>query len=321
MKKLVLIPQDIAEAGKRLLVDRGYEVQVGSGADARTVIAEGADAEAVILRLSPFGRDIIEQLPQLRIIARHGVGYDNVDVEAATENGIWVTNTPMANAESVAETALTLLLSLAKRIVDDSNHMRADDFFYKNSHKGMDVDGKTLGVVGYGKIGRALAAKASGLGLRILVHDPYLSEVPIGTLVDRDTLLRESDFVSLHLPADEATNGSFDADTFAAMKPTSYLLNLARGSIVDEPALIAALQEHVIAGAAIDVYSTEPLPPGHPLFALDNVLLTPHIASNTVETMNRMALHAAEEVDRVLSGGTPKWAVNAPTSRQEEAGR
>ncbi|MDR1386348.1 MAG: phosphoglycerate dehydrogenase, partial [Propionibacteriaceae bacterium] len=270
----------------------------------------GQSADGVILRLSPFGRDIIEQLPKLQIVARHGVGYDNVDVSAATERGVWVTNTPLANAKSVAETALTLLLALAKRVVDNADHMRAGDFFWKNAHMGTDLEGKTIGIVGYGKIGRELAIKLSGLGVDILVHDPHVPAVEHGVLVERDVLLRESDFVSLHLPSTPDTERSFDAAAFATMKSTACLINLARGALVDEVALVEALRDGVIAGAALDVFTVEPLPENHPLFQLDNVLLTPHIASNTVETMERMALQAAQEVDRVLSGADPLWSVN-----------
>ncbi|MDR1187702.1 MAG: phosphoglycerate dehydrogenase [Bifidobacteriaceae bacterium] len=323
MKTTVLIPEDIAEKGKRFLRRAGHEVVVGDGADPATILRQGRHADAVILRLSPFGADLIEQLPNLRVIARHGVGYDNVDVAAATRHGVWVTNTPWANASSVAETALTLLLTLAKRVVENADQMRDGNFYWKNTHMGVDVAGKKVGIVGYGKIGRELAAKLSGLGVEILVHDPHVDEVAHGSPVGIDQLLRESDFVSLHLPAGPETDGSFGAAAFAAMKSTACLINLARGSIVDQPALAAAIREGQIAGAALDVFQTEPPSPDDPLFGLENVLLTPHIASNTVETMERMALHAAQEVDRVLAGDAPSWPVNTPepSVRPGQAGR
>ncbi|AYM01700.1 hydroxyacid dehydrogenase [Levilactobacillus yiduensis] len=310
MAKIVYIPEDIANVGKKFLKDKGYDVILGTGTDAQTILREGKDAEGIILRTSQFGKDIIDGLPNVQIIARHGVGFDNVDVDAATAAGKWVTNTPLANASSVAETATSLLLAMAKNLKNDITHMADDDFFYKNSHKGMDLEGKTLGIVGYGKIGKMFAKKVQGLDMNILIYDPFISEVETGKLVSRKELLESSDFVSLHLPANAQTKESFGEEEFKLMKKTAYLINLSRGSVVNESALINALESKTIAGAALDVYSQEPLPMNSPLFSLENVTLTPHIASNTGETMDRMALHAAMEVDRVLSGNEPKWAVN-----------
>lgn len=310
MAKKVFIPQDIAEVGKTYLQDRGYEIVMGTSTDAGAVVEEAQGAEGVLLRLMPFTKEIIQQLPNLKVIARHGVGFDNVDVASATEAGVWVTITPMANASSVAETTLTLLLNLAKRIQSDVDHMRQGDFFYKNQNKGMDLAGKTVGLVGYGKIGREFARKMGALDVDVLVHDPFIKECEYGQLVSRDELLAKADFVSLHLPATAETEGSFGAGEFKKMKNSASLINVARGSLVDEPALIAALENGDIAGAALDVYSQEPLPLDHPFYSMENVLLTPHIASNTVETMDRMALHAAREIHRVLSGGNPEWPVN-----------
>ncbi|MFC6288710.1 hydroxyacid dehydrogenase [Levilactobacillus angrenensis] len=310
MTKVVYIPEDIANVGKEYLVNKGYSVVVGTGTDKRTILKEGKDAEGIILRTSEFGKDIIDSLPSAKIIARHGVGFDNVDVKAATTAGKWVTNTPLANASSVAETATSLLLALAKNLKNDINHMANDDFFYKNSHKGMDLEGKTLGIVGYGKIGKMFAKKVQGLDMNILIYDPFVSKTEIGKLVSREELLTTSDFVSLHLPANDQTKESFGEGEFKLMKNSAYLINLSRGSVINESALIEALEAKQIAGAALDVYSQEPLPMDSPLFNLENVTLTPHIASNTSETMDRMALHAAMEVDRVLSGNKPKWPVN-----------
>lgn len=310
MAKQVYIPQDISEVGKNFLREKGYEVILGTGTDPETVIREAQNAEGIVLRLSAFDSEIINNLPKLKVIARHGVGYDNVNVPAASKRSIWVTNTPMANASSVAETSLALLLALAKKIQPNVDHMRAGDFFYKNSHKGIDLEGKTIGIIGFGKIGREFARKVSALDVEVLIHDPYVTTTEIGKLVSRDELLEKADFVSLHLPATPKTNGSFSEKEFRQMKKTAYLMNIARGSLIDEPALIKALAEAEIAGAALDVYSQEPLPLDHPFFENENVLLTPHIASNTTETMDRMALHAAQEVDRVLSDENPKWPVN-----------
>lgn len=283
---------------------------MGTGSDAKTILNEAKDADGIVLRTAKFGKEIINGLPNLKIIARHGVGFDNIDVEAATAAGKWVTNTPLANASSVAETATGLLLALAKNLKNNVNHMADGDFSYKATHKGIDLEGKTLGIIGYGKIGKMFAKKIQGLEMNVLVYDPFVSEVENGKLVSREELLKSSDFVSLHLPANDQTKGTFGEKELKMMKNSAYFMNLSRGSIVDEPALITALKSNEIAGAALDVYSQEPLPLDNPLFGLENVILTPHVASNTDETMDRMALHAAMEVGRVLSGEQPKWPVN-----------
>ncbi|AYM01707.1 hydroxyacid dehydrogenase [Levilactobacillus yiduensis] len=310
MSKVVYLPEDIASAGKKFLQENGCQVVLGTASDANTILREAKDADGIVLRTAMFGKEIIDGLPKLKIIARHGVGFDNIDVKAATTAGKWVTNTPLANASSVAETATGLMLALAKNLKNNVNHMASGDFSYKATHKGIDLEGKTLGIIGYGKIGKMFAKKVQGLEMNVLVYDPFVSEVKNGKLVSREELLKSSDFVSLHLPANDQTKGTFGANELKMMKNSAYLMNLARGSIVDEPALIAALKDGEIAGAALDVYSQEPLPLDNPLFSLENVILTPHVASNTDETMDRMALHAAMEVNRVLSGNQPKWPVN-----------
>lgn len=310
MKKSVYLPLDMAQAGKQYLLNRGYEVIVGTNDQPETIIRESKKATALIVRLTDFPKPLIEQLGDVKIIARHGVGVDNIDLQAAKKRGIVVTNTPLANASSVAETAVTLLLALVKKVIPANAHMRAGDTEFKNDNKGMDIEGKTLGIIGYGKIGQEFAKKMAGFGMEILIFDPFATESLYGKIVTREEIIERADIISLHLPATPATKGSFGQKEFAKMKKTAYFINTARGSIVDEPALIDALKNGAIAGAALDVYSKEPLPLDNPLYQFNNVILTPHIASNTVETMERMALHAATEVHRVLSGKEPKWQVN-----------
>lgn len=310
MKKSVYLPLDMAQAGKQYLLNRGYEVIVGTNDQPETIIRESKKATALIVRLTDFPKPLIEQLGDVKIIARHGVGVDNIDLQAAKKRGIVVTNTPLANASSVAETAVTLLLALVKKVIPANAHMRAGDTEFKNDNKGMDIEGKTLGIIGYGKIGQEFAKKMAGFGMEILIFDPFATESLYGKIVTREEIIERADIISLHLPATPATKGSFGQKEFAKMKKSAYFINTARGSIVDEPALIDALKNGAIAGAALDVYSKEPLPLDNPLYQFNNVILTPHIASNTVETMERMALHAATEVHRVLSGKEPKWQVN-----------
>ncbi|MFT9248422.1 hydroxyacid dehydrogenase [Lentilactobacillus hilgardii] len=310
MSKIIYIPQDVADSGKEFLKDKGYEVKVGTGTDAKTVLNEGKDAEGILLRGSRFDKEIIDGLTNVKIIARHGVGYDNVDVDEATLTKKWVTITPLANDSSVAETTLSLLFAAAKNLKNNIEHMARGDYFYKNAHKGVDLEGKTLGIVGYGKIGKKVAEKVKGLNMDVLIYDPYVKKTENGKIVSREELLSKSDFVSLHLPATPETKGTFGSKEFSTMKDSAVLINLARGSIVNEKELIEALKNGVISGAALDVYSTEPLPLENSLYEMENVILTPHIGSNSVETMDRMSLHAAMEIDRVLSGEKPKWAIN-----------
>ncbi|WP_080848372.1 hydroxyacid dehydrogenase [Cytobacillus gottheilii] len=316
MNYKVLIPQDIAQEGKDFLLEKGYEVKVGSGTDEATVIAEGKDADAVLLRTSVVDRKILESLPNVKIVARHGVGFDNVDIQAAADLGIWVTNTPLSNAKTVAETTFALILTAAKNIIDVSQKMREGDFFYKNQHKGMDLEGKKLGILGFGRIGKMVAKQADAFDMEVLVYDPFVSSSVEGfpniKIVDREELFKQADIVTLHLPSTDETKNSIGETEFSLMRESAFFINLARGEIVNEPELISALQNKQIRGAVLDVFSQEPLPMDHPLFDLENVILTPHIASNTEECMARMALHAAMEIDRVLSGQKPSWPVNSP---------
>lgn len=313
----VFIPQDIAKEGKDYLMEKGYKVKVGSSTNKATVMEEGKDADAILLRTTVVDREILANCSNLKIVARHGVGFDNVDIKATEELGIWVTNTPLSNAKSVAESVFALILLAAKNIMNVSQKMREGDFFYKNQHKGIDLEGKKLGILGFGRIGKMVAKQAKAFDMEVLVFDPSittkLEESNSITIVNRDELFRKADFVTLHLPSNEKTKHSIGEYEFSLMKKSAYFINLARGEIINEPNLVKALQDKEIRGAALDVFSQEPLPLEHPFFELDNVILTPHIASNTEECMARMALHAAMEIDRVLSGGKPSWPVNSPS--------
>lgn len=311
----VLIPQDVAEDGKQFLRDNGYQVQVGSGHDPETVKAEVADCDALLARTADFGADIIEAGPNLKVISRHGVGFDNIDIARAEELGIWVTNTPEALSTTVAEHAIGLMIAVGRGYVLLDRAMRSGDFDIRNRMKGVDIEGKTLGLVGLGRIGRAVAKRASlGLGMQVIAFDPYAKadEKGIEFISNLEDLLKRSDFVSLHVPATPETVGLINAERLSLMKPTAYLINTARGPIVDEPALIAALDDGTIAGAAIDVYDPEPPEADNPLFKMENTVVMPHVASLTEECMARMALHSAQGIHEVLSGKTPTWPVNNP---------
>lgn len=317
MKQTVLIPSDISEPGKAYLRDHGYAIKMGRGVDEDSILEDIQDCDALLARNERISRRIIEHAPRLKVIAKHGVGMDKIDLAAARDAKIWVTNGPTSNTTAVAEHSVLLILSCAKRLVFFDRAVRAGDYEIRNRVKGMDLDGKTVAIIGMGKIGMQVAAKCHlGFHMKIVGYDPYLNPDAAPDYVTlcgkmQDAVSR-ADFVSLHLPATDDNAGFFNKDYFSIMKPTAYFINAARGSIVNEKDLYDACKKRQIAGAGLDVYAEEPFNPQNPLFTLDNVILTPHNAALTQETTDRMGLHAAQGIDEVLSGKTPTWPVVIP---------
>jgi D-3-phosphoglycerate dehydrogenase / 2-oxoglutarate reductase len=311
----VLIPQDVMQEGKDYLTERGYEIIMGSGIEVEDIVRDVQDCDAILARTAPFPKEVIEAGKKLKVVARHGVGFDNIDIKRAEELGIWVTNAPESNSNTVAEHTMLLILGLARKILVVTREFKKGNFAVRNQERGMDIEGKVLGIVGMGKIGRLVARKALAFDMKIVGYDPFLepADFPDGvSSVDWDTLFSTADFISLHMPATNETRNIVGAEAFEAMKPTAFLINAARGEIVDEEALIDALTSGKIGGAGLDVFSTEPPPKDSPLLTLDNVLATPHNAALTEECMRRMAVHAAMGIDDVLNGRTPRWPVNNP---------
>lgn len=310
MSKKVVIPASLSQAGKDYLTEHGMDVIEAPDTKSSTIVKVAPDADGVVLMTEPFENDDINKLPNLKILARHGVGYDNVDIDFMKKHNVLVTITPLANAATVAETTLAEILDISKGITNDSLAMRKGDFSYKNNHKGFDLSGKTLGVMGFGRIGQMLAKKAKALDMNIIFYDPFVKKSDLGNAVSRDELLRQSDIISLHMAVTpENTNGIAKAE-FEEMKDSAVLINLGRGALVNQEDLINALRTKTIRAAALDVFDEEPLPLSSDFYNLDNVLLTPHIASNTEECMSRMAVDSSSEVVRVLNGEQPKWTVN-----------
>lgn len=310
----VLIPQDVAEEGKHYLRERGHELVIGSGISIDVLKEQIRDCDALLARTAPYPGEVLRAGKRLKVIGRHGVGVDNIDLRVADELGIVVTNTPEALASSVAEHVLGLIIALARNLVCLDRAVRQGDFAIRTRLFGVDLAGKTLGVMGLGRIGSCVARKAAaGLDMQVLGYDPYVAEesVPVGVrrVDDWEQMLRAADFVTIHLPLNEKTRGLIGAREFKLMKRTAYLVNTARGDIVNEDELVEALRAEEIAGAALDVYEKEPPAEGDPLFGLENVVLTPHNASLTKECMARMSLHAAIGIDEVLSGREPTWPV------------
>ena len=266
--------------------------------------------DGIITGSHPYTRRVISAADKLKIISRTGAGFDTIDLEAATERGIIVTTTPDANSESVAELAMGLMLSVARCIPQGDRKIRRGDW---SPHIGVELYQKTLGIVGLGKIGKRLAKRAHGFDMTILAYDLYQDEAFAAeygvTYLPLDELLARADFVSIHSPLSPETSGLIGEPELKLMKPTAYLVNTARGPIVDEAGLIKALGAGWIAGAGLDVFSQEP-PTNNPLLSIENVVLGPHVAASTEEALYRMGRGAAENVVNVFEGKQPLGVVN-----------
>jgi D-3-phosphoglycerate dehydrogenase / 2-oxoglutarate reductase len=313
----VLIPQDVAKPGKDYLRARGYEIKMGSGVTIEAIAADVENCDAILARTAPFPARVMEAGKKLRVISRHGVGCDNIDLARAAELGIWVTFAPESNANTVAEHTIGCILALARNFLQLDRETRAGNWKVRDTLLGTDLDGKVLGIIGLGKIGRRVARKAAnGLDMKVVGYDPFLKPEQIAEFAEPRSSLDEvfaaSDFVTVHVPGGASNRGIVGAKQFGLMPKTSFFINASRGEVVVESDLIEALRSNTIAGAAIDVYEKEPPGKDNPVFGLGNVLVTPHNASQTRECMVRMALHAAQGIDEVLSGKRPTWPANDP---------
>ncbi len=266
-------------------------------------------------------QDLLRRAPNLLIVSSNGAGYDPVDVEACTAAGVLVVNQSGGNAHSVAEHALGMLLTLSKRIIQADRALRREANVNRNALMGTEVQGKTIGIVGLGNVGRRIAALCRGLlGMNVLAYDPYLSATEMaergGEKVTLDELLRRSDYVSISCPLTKESRGMIGAREFAAMQPHAYFITTARGFIHDEAALVEALRDRRIAGAGLDVWAKEPPPPDHPLLQFDNVLASPHTAGVTKEARENMGRIAAEQMLDALDGKRPPRIINPEVWRR-----
>ena len=286
------------------------------------IIQAAQEADIVVTAMQPYSRRVIEALPRLRHICVIGIGYEGVDVEAATERGVLVTNVPDYCLDEVSDHALALLLALSRKLVrihqavreGKWDSMEKPHIRYNIMPGTQRLRGQTLGLVGFGRIARTLAPKARALGLRLLAYDPYIPPkvaAELGAeLVDLERLLRESDFVSLHSAQTKENRKLLGRKQFQTMKPTAYLINTARGGLVDEEALVAALKEGLIAGVALDVTDPEPPRPDSPLFQMENVILTAHTAQFSDQAMADMRRKVEENIFAVLRGEWPPGLLN-----------
>ena len=307
----ILVTEPMAEDGPDWLRANGYEVKYGRGIDAQTLIEDLQDCDGVIPRLAKISDHVISQCPKLKVIARHGSGVDNVDLESCRRHGIRVVNTHGSNAQAVAEHTIMLILACAKSLNVVQDLYRAGKFLEaRKNTASVELKGKVLGLLGLGLIGQKVASIVSnGFGMKVIAFDPYINAntVPdwIEIVNDRNTIFTESDFISIHLVATQETKESITKKEFEMMKNTAYIINTARGSIVNQNDLISAIQNKLIAGAGLDVTTPEITPSDDPLFSLDTVIMTPHCGGSTLESKKRSSLGAAQGCDEILSGKTP----------------
>lgn len=263
------------------------------------------DAAAVLAGGEPYSADILDLLPELKHIARVGIGVDGVDLEAATERGVIVTNTPEGPTTSTAEHTIALMMAVAHELTPSAQRLRRAEGDYVSTQNSMELAGRVLGLIGYGRIGRAVAHMAEAIGMHVIVSDPVYD----GTVAVNDLLAR-ADVVSLHVPATPETFHMIDEEALHRMKRGSILVNCARGSVVSSEDLVAALQSGHLVGAGLDVTDPEPLDSDHPLLHMENVIVTPHVASNTTAGRERMERMAFEQVQMVFKGERPTNLVN-----------
>jgi glyoxylate reductase len=315
---------------KALAIVRGaaeVRIHAADGPPSREeLLREVAQVDGLLCMLTErIDGELLDAGKNLKIVSSMSVGYDHVDLEAATKRGVMVTNTPGVLTEATADTTLGLMLAVARRIVEGDRYLRDGSWRLKWSPMmmvGRDVHGKTLGIYGMGRIGNSVARRATGFGMRIIYHNRSRNEEiekeSGAEYRSKEELLRESDFLSVHVPLNTETRNSIGAKELAMMKPTAFLINTSRGGVVEERALVEALRAGTIAGAGLDVFEKEPIEMDNPLIGMKNVVLTPHIGSGSVESRTAMAVLAAENLAAGLKGERPPNLLNAETFEGRE---
>jgi len=319
-KPKVYVTREIPERGLKKIKKR-FDTEVWfeyTPPPKEVIIEKATDADALVSLLSDkIDAEVFDATPKLKIVTQFAVGYDNIDLKEATKRGIYVTNTPGVLTETTADFAWALLMAIARRVVEADKYVRSRKWkvgWHPNMLSGRDIYGATIGIVGAGRIGSAVARRAKGFNMKILYYDvisrPELEKELDARRVDLDTLFRESDFVSVHVPLMKATHHLIGAEKLKLMKKTAYLINNSRGPVIDERVLYKALKKRKIAGAALDVFEREPTPTDNPLLKLDNVVVAPHISSASYETRAKMAEIVAENLVVFFEGRKPPNLVN-----------
>lgn len=299
---------------RKILEAAGAQLEIKNCVTVEDIIRECADADGILLDMAPMTAEAIAHLDKCKVIVRYGVGYDNVDVEACTKKGILVCNVPDYCALDVSDHALALLLTCLRSTATRDRRIREGEWNIQSSNS-FRLAGKTLGVLGFGRIARELVHKCSGFGFeKVLAYDPYLSEEFCqqhgAQKADLETVMANSDFLSLHMPVTPETRGMINADRLKLMKKTAILINTARGALIDDKALLDALNAGTIACAGLDTHNSEPLAKNSPYMELNNVVLTDHTAYSTKEGVIELKTKAAQAVAAVLTGGKPAFPIN-----------
>jgi len=307
--KTVLISHPLYKPGMDAIEGKA-ELIVPNDGDSDRILEQLQRADGFILRIGKIDRKAIEACPRLAVITRPGVGVDNVDVKAATERGIPVVICPAANARSVAEHAVALIFACAKNLVESDVETRKGNFGIRNKYQATEIEGKTVSVIGFGNIGKTVARLCAAIGMKVVAYDPFVKKEAVDALgygyaADLTEAVAAGDFVTLHMPSLPETKQMMNAALLSSMKKSSYLINCARGDIVDEEALFKALSGGTIAGAAVDVLAEEPMKADHPLMALKNFIVSPHMAAQTQEATGAVVKMAVEGTLAVLNG--EKW--------------
>lgn len=317
----ILITEKIAESGIEQLREAGHSVEVRLALEPAELLEAVADCDALIVRSqTQVTEEVLLAARQMRIVARAGIGVDNVDTEAATRQGIVVVNAPQANAISAAEHTLGLILAQARHIPQAHADLIAGNW-NRSRFQGVELAEKTLGIVGFGQIGQLIAERAASFGMYIIAHDPYIPQEHFRQLGAEpralEEIIAEADFVTLHVAKTPETTGLVNAKLLAHAKPTLRVVNVSRGGIIDEGDLAEAIQSGQIAGAALDVFEEEPLTDS-PLFGLPGVVVTPHLGASTIEAQEKAGISVAKQVSNMLAGRPPRFAVNIPASQTAE---
>ena len=312
----ILLPQEIMAEGRKLLEDAGHELIMGRGFETEDVLEDMKkyQPDAMIVRITPITREVIEANPNLKVLVRHGAGFDTVDLKACEDNNVQTLYAPVANSTSVAETALLLMFETSRNVTVLHKTWVTDFYKAKLKVRKNTLSGKTLGLVGCGNIGSRVAVRALALEMNVLAYDPYkpAKDFPDGVEVVRDLnrIFTECDYVSLHAPSTPVTKNMINKETLAMMKPTAILINTARGALVVEEDLYEACKNGVITAAGLDAIRQEPVDPKNPLLTLDNVIIYPHIGGNTAEAAHRASYFSAMGIQEVYEGKKPTWPIN-----------
>jgi glyoxylate reductase len=320
-KPKVYVTRELPERGLKIIKER-FEAEVWpeyAPPPKKTIIEKAKNVDALVTLLSDkIDAEVFDAAPKLKMVAQLAVGFDNINVPEATKRGIYVSNTPEVLTDTTADFAWALLMALARRVVEADKYVRTGKWkvgWHPAMLQGRDVYGATIGIVGAGRIGYAVAKRATGFSMRILFYDviprPEMEKDFGAKKVDLETLLKQSDFVSIHVPLMKETHHLINAEKLKLMKKTAYLINNSRGPVVDEKALYEALKEGRIAGAGLDVFEQEPAPLDSPLLKLDNVVVAPHISSASYETRSKMAEMVADNLVAFFEGKKPPNLINA----------